>query len=330
MATQLSVIGLGRIGLSMGLALQDNSQEIIRIGADIELSAEQRANKLKAFDRCVHNISDAVKDADVVMLCVPVDQVEALLEIIKDDLKPGAVVIDTSPVTVPILEWATQNLPADRHLLKFIPSLNPEHIQTVEMDPEKACADLFYHTTILVSALPETHPDALRLAGDLVALLGAHPLYTDPYEADGLIAMANLLPTLSALALMRTVNSQPGWRESQKIASSEFSTATQALLAQVSQRQPGLDTLMNSENTARLLGDLITELKTLQAMIAGKDAEAVHKAFKEATENRSQWTAARKEAKWARMEQIDVPTTKQSLLGIFNPAKRKKDTSTKN
>jgi prephenate dehydrogenase len=319
---------LGRVGLSIGLALEDNPQGMTRVGADHELSAEQRATKLKAFERCVHALPEAVKEADVVAICVEVDQVKAVLEIICDDLKPGAVVLDTSPLTVPVLEWARDILPAENHLIKFIPSLNPEMTAEVVTDPEKASSDLFKKGTILIAAEAEVGSDAFHKAGEMVDLLGASPLYTDPFEADGLIAMANLLPELAALALMRTVNTQPGWRESQRIAGSEFDTATQSLLTQEKRRQPGQAALLNAENSARLLGDLISQLKAIQAMLAAGDADALRKAYQDAAEKRGQWVTARHAAKWSRMDEVELPR-RTGLFGMFGPARREKDKSEK-
>jgi prephenate dehydrogenase len=97
MAVQITIVGLGQIGTSIGLALAGKQELIYRVGHDREIGIARRAEKMGALDKVVANLPAAVREADIVMLSLPVDQIRDTLTIIKEDLKAGAVVMDTSP-----------------------------------------------------------------------------------------------------------------------------------------------------------------------------------------------------------------------------------------
>src|SRR3990172_3985989 len=109
MTIQITILGLGQVGASFGLALADKKSSIQRVGNDREPEVCKRAQKLGAVDKIHFNLPSAVRNADVVMLCMPVDEIKNTLEGISRDLKEGCVVVDTSPVKIGVAEWA-QNL----------------------------------------------------------------------------------------------------------------------------------------------------------------------------------------------------------------------------
>src|SRR5512136_550289 len=117
MSIQISVLGLGQVGLSIGLSLASHKDQIVRVGSDSDSKAERAAVRLNAFDQIKHNLPAAVEKAEVVVLACPVDEIRRTLEIIAPELKPGAVVIDTSPVKVKVMEWVKELFPPERYFL---------------------------------------------------------------------------------------------------------------------------------------------------------------------------------------------------------------------
>jgi len=326
MAIQLTVIGLNRVGVSIGLALHNNTQHIERIGTSAEYSDEKKAMNLKAFDRVVHNLTSAVENADIVVLCLPVDQVCSNLEIIAPVLKSGAVVLDTSPLNIAVFQWAKDLLPDERYLINFKPSLNPEFIVHLDDSIEKATPDLFKSSVILINAPPETHSEALKLASDLATLLGAQPVFTDPYESDGLYALVGLLPKFSAAALVLSAAHQPGWREGRKLAGQAFFSASEPIMHLDEQNKLGQAAVLNSDNAIRLLDALIGELEDLRDMIANFDEEALSKALGEAQANRITWWKERQEALWDSPPSSPIIPASGQLLGrLLGLGKRPKE-----
>src|SRR5512138_4030418 len=113
MPVQITIIGLNQIGASIGLALAKVKDQVTRIGNDREPTIARQAEKAGAVDKTVFNLPSAVREADVVILALPVDEIRETIEIIAQDLKPGSVMIDTSPVKGPVLEWVKELLPGD-------------------------------------------------------------------------------------------------------------------------------------------------------------------------------------------------------------------------
>ena len=65
MAVQLTIVGLGQIGTSVGLALADQTELVYRRGHDREHSAARRAEKMGALDKVSINLPSAVSEADI-------------------------------------------------------------------------------------------------------------------------------------------------------------------------------------------------------------------------------------------------------------------------
>src|SRR5690242_10749571 len=98
MPVQVTIIGLGRIGGSIGLALANHTDKVLRVGHDKELAVERAAEKKGAVDKTQHNLPRAVQDARIVVLSLPISEIRETLEFIKPDLQDGTVVFDTAPV----------------------------------------------------------------------------------------------------------------------------------------------------------------------------------------------------------------------------------------
>jgi len=111
MPAQITIIGLGQIGASMGLALAAHREIILRVGHDKNKEVEREALKKGAVDKAEHNLPTAVRDARLVVLCLPMSQVRETLKIIAPDLAEGTVVMDTSPVKAVVAKWAKEILP---------------------------------------------------------------------------------------------------------------------------------------------------------------------------------------------------------------------------
>ena len=111
MTIQITVLGLGQVAVSLGLALAEHKNKVLRVGNDRSSEAMRTVSKLGAFDQLTYNLPAAVEKADAVILAVPVDEIRKSLEEFAQDLKPGAVVINTAPLTLKVMKWAEELLP---------------------------------------------------------------------------------------------------------------------------------------------------------------------------------------------------------------------------
>lgn len=299
MTTQITIVGLGQIGASIGLALAEQEQVFQRIGHDIHLEAARRAQKMGAIDKVAINLPSAVREADLVILSVPADQLRETLEIIAQDLKENAVVMDTGPIKVSMSEWIKELLPDNRFYVGLVPSINPAYLYQEEIGIDAAHADLFQRGIMAIITPPNTSSDALQLASKLASLLGSDPLFVDPLEIDGLLAATHALPQLLAVTLLNATVSQPGWREARKIAGRAYADVSAASLHAGMADGLGGMTLHNRDNVVRVLDRAIASLLSLREAIEANDGEFLVKQLESAQQGYAEWLKERLAANWA-------------------------------
>lgn len=325
MTVQLTVIGLNQIGLSIGMAIKAGASAITCVACDQDISKGKAAVKAGAFDRAVFNLQEAVENADIVVLCLSVDEIRKTIEVIAPALKSGAVVLDTSVLKSPVQNWAEPLFPEDRYLLGFYPALNPDYLAEPARDPLFAHADLFQRSIVMISASDSTHPDAVRLASEFATLLGARSYFSDPIEAEGLTALVHHLPQVAAAALCATVTSQPGWREGQKIGGKAFLQGSSPLQSLDEDKDLGQALLYNSQNQVRLIDAYIEELHRLREMILRQDAEALRKTLQKAVDGQEMWINRRQSRNWDAIDASEEKKTGSWLVNLFGAGRPSKD-----
>jgi prephenate dehydrogenase len=209
-----------------------------------------------------------------------------------------------STAKVSTSQFVAQILPPDRHYIALTPTLNPLYLEESATGIDAAHADLFQNSQIVITTPPGTNAEAIRLASDLVAMLGATPLYGDPYELDGLLAATHILPQLSAAALLNATIHQPGWREARKVAGQVYAQATRPLLSSDDPQALGQAALQNADNVVRVLDDLIQELIEMRAALASADEDRLQQLLDQAVRDRKDWLEQRTQANW---EQAGLP-----------------------
>lgn len=329
MTIQITIIGLGQIGASFGLALQTKQELLKRVGHDKELSIARQAEKTKAIDRVEANLHKAVRDADLVLLCLPVGQLYETMQMIAEDLKDGAVVMDTSPAKEVVSGWAAELFPAGRYYIGLTPVLNPAYLHTTESGIEAARPDLFQGGLMAIVAPHQTESAAIKLAADLTRLVGANPLFADPVEIDGLMSATHILPQLMAAALLNATIDQPGWRESRKVAGRAYAEAS-APIAHLANEPESLaaSSILNRENLLRLLDTAIASLEAMRGDIDAKDETALNERLKNAREGREVWWAERQTSNWGDgAADVAIPETPGVFGRMFGIGKNPKTKS---
>lgn len=298
MNVQVTVIGLGQIGTSIGLALAGRAN-IRRVGHDREPDVMKQARARGAFDDVVYNLPASVEKADVVLLCLPLDQVEDTLKHIAADLRPDAVVLDVAPLKSAVSGWFAQHIPPGRHYIGLVPAINPQILLEPARGVQAARADLFARATIGIAPPPGARPEAVQLAEDLVRLLGGDPLFLDLPEADGMMTTAHTLPQLVSAALLNATVGQPGWQETRRFAGRSYAFATSGLgeesLAALKQAL-----LLEPEKTARALDLMIGALTHLRDAIREGDEPDLERRLRLAFEDQAAWQKERQQAVWER------------------------------
>ncbi len=319
MTVQITIVGLGQLGASVGLALGKRRSDIRRVGHDKSPEIAKMAQQKGAVNEVKFNLPAAVREANIVLLSLPVDEIRATLEVIAPDLPEGAVVMDTAPLQESVAKWAQEILPRGRYYIGLVPAINPLYLHRIDLGVEAAEEDLFDNGVVALGSLPGVPGEAVKVATDLIELLGATPLFADMSETDGLTASTHIVPQLLAAALLNALVDQPGWIEARKLAGRPFAALTSALAYQDEIHSLREAATLNRENVARVLDVVIGSLQGLRNDIASGNRENVDERLELALEGRRRWLAERLHGAWREEgKQVDlgkIPSFWERFLG---------------
>ncbi len=284
---QITIVGTGCIGTSIGLTLHQAKQPLLVVGHDKEPGHANTARAMKAIDKSDWNLIGACENADLVILAPPLNAIEPTLKAAGPYIKEGSVVTDTASLKAPVVEWATALLPPSVHFVGGDPV-----VTSAGSGPGAASADLFRNSLYCITPTPTTHPDAVSLISGLAALLGGRPYYLDAAEHDGLAAGVAHLPHALALALVRNSTRQGAWRELRKLAGGNF----EQIGAVMGEDPDALADLLlaNRDNLTRWLDSLGAELQAIRALLAAGEREPLAQAVDQAVVAYHQWGSDRR------------------------------------
>lgn len=220
----ITILGLGTLGASLGLALQRSAAQAEIVGHDKVPEASQLARKNNVVQRVEWNLHAACEPASLIVLAMPVGEIAETLDLIREDVRPNALVFVLSDVLQPAAQLIEEKLdgPAGSqgHAVVGHPIISGVGGLVTPR------ADLFDKTMFVVAAGASTDPSALELAANFVESVGAQPLFMDPLEHDGLIAGVEQLPQLLGMATVHMLAASPGWTEARRLAGRTFAQST--------------------------------------------------------------------------------------------------------
>lgn len=319
MSTRITIIGLGQIGSSIGLALKAHGVDAHLVGHDKDPQAAKESQKAGAVDDVKYNLPASVYEANIVILALPLDAVRETLEIIAPDLQEGTLVLDTAPSKATIAAWARELLPPGRFYIGLIPAINPEYLLGTELGVKAARANLFEKGLMVVNAPHGTPANVFEFALDFVKLLGAMPLLMDTTEADGVFSAMHILPQLAAAALLDATVDKPGWQEARKLAGRPYATVTAGLAYHDTMASLGESAIENRENIVRLLNTYITSLINLRDEIDANNRKSVTERLENILKGRDHWFHGRVAGEWLQgeKEQFSAPSFGERMSQLF-------------
>jgi prephenate dehydrogenase len=324
MSTKIALIGLGQVGASAGLALGTYKDQIIRIGHDGSHKRMKELEKAGVFDSGETKLAQAVQDADLVIIDLPVDMVRDGMQLMADNLKSEAVIICFSSVVQEIYKWAREILPANQAFIVVHPVIDPDRLADWNDTLLMPHADLFENCDMVIAADAETQPRALKMATDLCGLLKAKPYFSEPLEADGILARTNLLPILNATAFLNTLLNSTGWGDARRITSRGFfRTASISMLYDESEYF-GISGLLNRENSVRVLDEMVAELQLLREMLQEGDEEGLRESMNKARRGYEGWLYQRTSGDWDQEIQPESPESRNIAERLFGGKTGKK------
>ena len=195
---KLTVIGLGLIGGSMAKDLRRTKFATELIGVDNNPINAKLALELGIVDR-IENLENAVKEADIVVVSIPVDKILTTLPMILDLISPATTVTDVGSTKRQIAE-AIKNHPLQGNYIPSHPMCGTEN-----SGPTAAVDRLFEGKICIICDYEQCRPQHLALVEKMYQSLGMPIAYMSSDEQDHTTAFVSHLPHVTAFALANAV-----------------------------------------------------------------------------------------------------------------------------
>jgi len=196
---RVALIGIGLIGSSLARALRlhdlvDHISIYTRSPDTLET-----ARKLGLGDSYTSDPADAVRDADLVIICVPMGAYGAVAKAIKPALKAGAIVTDVGSTKQSVIDDLKPHLPAGVHLVPGHPVAGTEH-----SGPEAGFAKLFENHYTILTPESGTDIDAIANITTMWERCGSMVEVMDARHHDKVLAITSHLPQLISYTIVST------------------------------------------------------------------------------------------------------------------------------
>jgi cyclohexadieny/prephenate dehydrogenase len=209
---RIALIGIGLIGSSIARDIKKYG-----LAGEVVISSRsadtlKRAEELELGDRYVSSAADAVKDADLVVVSVPVGASAAVAAEIAGSLKPGAIVTDVGSTKASVIAQMQPHMPENVHFIPGHPIAGTER-----SGPDAGFSGLFSGRWCILTPLEGTDPAALQALRDFWMALGSKIDEMDPLHHDKVLAIVSHLPQIIAYNIVGTADDLETVTESEVI-----------------------------------------------------------------------------------------------------------------
>jgi len=271
---KVALIGLGLIAGSMAHATRRAGLAGHIVGTSRTAESRAIAQEIGFCDEVVSTAGEAVRDADLVVLAIPVGAMEAVATEIAPHLKAGATVTDVGSVKRAVMDAVQPHIPAGVHFVPGHPLAGTEH-----SGPASGFAELFDNRWCLLIQSDDTDADAVARLKSFWEGMGAHVEFMDADHHDLVVAVTSHAPHLIAYTMVGVADdlrrvtdrevikySAGGFRDFTRIAASDPTMWRDVFLN-------------NKEATLEILGRFTEELFALQRAIRRGDGDHLHDYF---------------------------------------------------
>lgn len=281
---KLALIGVGMIGGSLAAALKRAGAVERAVGFDADPKATRRGVERGVLDAVAASVEDAVREADLVVLAVPVGAMKEVMAAAAAALPARAIVTDVGSTKVSVIAAARAALGATSgfSIRRFVPG---HPIAGRELPGvEHADAELFRGRLYICTPAEETDPQARATVADLWRRVGAQVVTMDAAEHDRVFAAVSHLPHLLAFALVARIAAEPDGERKLGFAGAGFRDFTR-----IAASSPAMWRDVCLANRAALAEELRgyrALLDELQRAVDAGDAAALEATFELASRTR--------------------------------------------
>lgn len=271
---RIALVGIGLIGSSLARVIKrENLAGHIAISTRGAATLE-RARELGLGDSYTTDLTEGVRDADLVIISVPVGSSGAVAETIAPALKPGAIVTDVGSTKRSVIAQMEPHIPAGVHFIPGHPLAGTE-----KSGPDSGFAELFENRWCIFTPLPGTDPEALEKLSEFWRRCGSNIDAMDPEHHDMVLAIVSHLPHIIAYNIVGTADDLQNVSKTEviKYAASGFRDFTRLAASDPTMWRDVC--LHNRDAILEMLARFSEDLASLQRAIRWGDGDKLFELF---------------------------------------------------
>ena len=274
MFDKIALVGIGLIGSSLARVIRREG-----LAGHVSISTRSastlaRAEELALGDSYTTDAAEAVRDADLVIVSVPVGSSGAVAAEIAPALKAGAIVTDVGSTKNSVIAQMGPHMPAGVHFIPGHPLAGTE-----KSGPDAGFAELFENRWCIFTPLPGTDPDALERLSAFWRACGSNIDTMDPEHHDMVLAIVSHLPHIIAYNLVGTADDLQNVSKTEviKYAASGFRDFTRLAASDPTMWRDVC--LHNKDAILEMLARFSEDLSSLQRAIRWGDGDKLFDLF---------------------------------------------------
>ena len=281
----VSIVGVGLIGASLGLALKQAKVVHQMIGVGRSAANLDQALKMGAIDR-VTDLAEAVQSSQWIVLCVPVAQMRAIFTQLEPHLGSNTLITDAGSTKSDVILAAKEVL--GKKVCQFVPA-HPI-AGGAQHGAAAARADLFQGKQTIICQLQENSAADVALVEEFWKVMGSNIKRISAVQHDAIYAAVSHLPHILSYALMASVLNSEDAEQKLEHAGAGFRDFTR--IAASSPEMWRDICIANKQAILKELDQYLSVTGRLREMIAKEDAAGLEKVFQKASQARQKWDAS--------------------------------------
>jgi len=271
---RIALVGIGLIGSSIARVIRREGLANTIVVNTRRSETLARARELRLGDEYFETAADAVEDADLVIVSVPVGASGSVAAEIAGTLKPGAIVTDVGSTKRSVLEQMEPVLPKTVHFIPGHPIAGTEH-----SGPDAGFAGLFEGRWCILTPPPGTNEEALARLTRFWERCGSKVDTMDPQHHDLVLAIVSHLPHIIAYNIVGTADDLETVTKSEviKYSASGFRDFTRLAASDPTMWRDVC--LHNKDAILEMLARFSEDLSALQRAIRWSDGEKLFDLF---------------------------------------------------
>jgi cyclohexadieny/prephenate dehydrogenase len=201
MFDKITLVGIGLIGSSLAHIIRREGLTGHIAVSTRSAATLERARELELGDSYTTDTGDAVRDADLVIVSVPVGASGPVAEQFGGALKPGAIVTDAGSTKQSVIDQMRPHLPESVHFIPGHPLAGTER-----SGPDAGFAELFINRWCILTPLPGTDAEALDRLTQFWQACGSTVEQMDAEHHDMVLAIVSHLPHIIAYNIVGTAD----------------------------------------------------------------------------------------------------------------------------